>query len=85
MFMTRALFDRVGGFPELELMEDVAISKRLRQVARPTLVTQRLVTSSRRWREAGVLKTIGLMWFLRLMFFIGVNPTTLARWYRFRT
>jgi rSAM/selenodomain-associated transferase 2 len=81
MFMTRAAFDAVGGFPDIALMEDVAMSKRLKRVSRPLGLAARVSTSGRRWDERGVIRTIVLMWRLRLEFFLGVAPSVLARRY----
>ena len=81
MFVRRDAFELAGGFPEIALMEDIALSSRLRRHGRPACLRDRIVTSSRRWENAGVLRTIALMWFLRLAFFLGVDPTRLARIY----
>jgi rSAM/selenodomain-associated transferase 2 len=81
MFMTRAAFDRIGGFPPIALMEDVAASARLKRLGRPLCLSPRVTTSSRRWRQHGVLRTILLMWRLRLAFFFGGDPNSLARHY----
>ena len=81
MFMTRAAFARVGGFPEIALMEDVALSARLKRLGRPLCLSARVTTSGRRWRRHGLLRTILLMWQLRLRYFLGADPTRLARVY----
>jgi len=81
IFVTRAAFERVGGYPEIALMEDIALSKALRRLASPVCLRTRLVTSSRRWEEHGVLRTILLMWWLRLSYALGAEPDRLARLY----
>ncbi len=81
MFVSRALFDRVGGFPRIPLMEDVALSKRLRKCAAPVCLRQRAVASTRRWARHGILKTTLLMWRLRLSYYFGADPARLARIY----
>jgi len=81
IFISRELFDQVGGFPEIPLMEDVAMSKRLKRMARPACLDTAVVTSSRRWEEHGVLRTVLLMWWLRLLYFIGVSPCRLRKLY----
>ncbi|HHZ88787.1 MAG TPA: glycosyltransferase [Chromatiales bacterium] len=81
LYVESSLFDQVGGFPEVPLMEDVAICKRLRKRASPVLVPSFLITSSRRWETQGVLRTIGLMWGLRLLYWFGVSSEVLARCY----
>lgn len=81
LFVSREVFERVGGFPEIPLMEDIAVSKALRRVARPACLRERVVASSRRWEEQGVLRTILLMWELRLRYFFGADPADLVRRY----
>ena len=81
IFVERETFVRVGGFPDIALMEDVAISRRLRAIARPACLRQRVVTSARRWRSNGVARTIVLMWRLRIAFALGADPRRLARRY----
>jgi hypothetical protein len=62
-------------------MEDIALSKRLKRVSRPLCLAARVTTSGRRWETRGVVRTILLMWWLRLAFFLGAHPDTLARRY----
>ncbi len=81
MFMTRAAFDQAGGFPDIALMEDIALSARLKRLGRPLCLSARVTTSCRRWRSQGTLRTILLMWRLRLAFFLGSDPGELARQY----
>jgi rSAM/selenodomain-associated transferase 2 len=81
LFVTRAAFDSVGGFPAIALMEDVAASARLKRVSRPLCLRARVTTSGRRWRRHGILRTILLMWRLRLAYFFGTDPALLARRY----
>ena len=82
LFVDRRLFDELGGYPELSLMEDVALSKRLRKVMPVKCSALPLITSARRWQQRGVLKTIVLMWWLRLAYVLGVSPARLRQWYR---
>ncbi len=81
MFVKRDLFNRVGGFPQLPLMEDVAVSKLLRRKSTPNWITQPVIASSRRWERQGILHTVLLMWWLRLLYFLGVNPARLLSMY----
>jgi len=81
IFVTRAAFASIGGFPEIPLMEDIAISKALRRQAKPACLDTRILTSSRRWEERGAIRTILLMWRLRLAYALGADPTGLARRY----
>lgn len=81
IFVSRALFDEVDGFPRIPLMEDVALSKRLRRLIAPVCLKQRVHVSTRRWAEHGILATTVLMWRLRLRYFLGADPAHLARVY----
>jgi rSAM/selenodomain-associated transferase 2 len=81
MFATRAAFAAGGGFPDIPLMEDVALSKRLKRVSRPLCLAARVIVSGRRFDERGAVRTILLMWRLRLEYWLGVPPATLARRY----
>jgi len=81
IFVTREAFDAVGGFPDLPLMEDIAISRRLKRRCRPFCIATPVVTSGRRWEQNGVLRTILLMWRLRLSYYLGVEPALLAELY----
>ena len=82
IFVTRAAFDAIGGFPHIALMEDVALSRALRSRSRPACLRVPAVTSSRRWERHGIARTIALMWRLRLEYALGADPERLARLYR---
>lgn len=81
MFVRRSAFAAVGGFPELPLMEDIALSHTLRRRGRPLCLDVGLTTSARRWLDGGVLRTIALMWRLRFAYWRGADPEDLARRY----
>jgi len=82
IFVTRDLFLAAGGFPDIPLMEDIALSKALRRhAARPACLRTKLVTSSRRWEENGIWRTILLMWRLRLAYALGADPARLVKRY----
>ena len=81
MFITRAAFTAAGRFPDIPLMEDVALSKRLKRVSRPLCLTARVIVSGRRFDERGAARMILLMWGLRLEYWLGVPPAALARRY----
>ena len=81
-FVRREIFEQFGGFPEQPLMEDVAFSKRLKRVGRIVCLRDKVTTSSRRWEQHGALKTILLMWKLRLYYWLGISPKRLATIYR---
>lgn len=82
IFVTRAAFDAVGGFADQPLMEDIELSRRLRRIGRPACLHARVVTSGRRWQRHGAWRTIGLMWWLRLRYWLGTPAHVLARAYR---
>jgi rSAM/selenodomain-associated transferase 2 len=81
IFVSRKEFDAIGGFPDLPLMEDVAISRRLKRLCRPFCIATPAVTSGRRWEQNGMIRTILLMWRLRLSYYLGVEPALLAELY----
>ena len=81
LFMSRDTFTAVGGFPDIPLMEDVAISRELRKICRPYCSRATVTTSSRRWQQKGVWPTIFLMWKLRWLYFRGRSPEELHRQY----
>jgi hypothetical protein len=80
-FVRRDLFERVGGFPEIDLMEDIALSKILKRHGPPLSLKGPVRTSSRRWEKNGILRTVFLMWRLRVLYFLGQSPERLARIY----
>lgn len=82
IFVTRAAYEALGGFAPIALMEDIEFSRRAKRLSRPALIERRVRTSGRRWERLGVLRTILLMWRLRLAYFSGVDPAQLARRYR---
>ncbi|MFP4607592.1 MAG: TIGR04283 family arsenosugar biosynthesis glycosyltransferase [Thiohalospira sp.] len=83
LFVERAAFAAVGGFPEQPLMEDIALSAALKaRCGRPLCLRARVRTSSRRWEDNGVVRTILLMWGLRLRYWLGADPAVLAARYK---
>lgn len=81
IFVRKQCFQKAGSYADIPLMEDIALSKALRKSAWPVCLHEKLVTSARRWRNQGLVKTIVLMWWLRLAYIAGVSPATLAKWY----
>jgi GT2 family glycosyltransferase len=81
MFVDRVAFAAVGGFPDIDLMEDIVLSRRLKRLGRPLCLRARALTSGRRWEKHGVVRTILTMWRLRLAFFLGAQPDKLAASY----
>lgn len=82
LFVRRDVFERLGGFPDQPLMEDIELSKRLCKVARPVCLSAKVATSGRRWESRGVWRTIFLMWCLRWRYWRGESPERLAEAYR---
>ncbi len=81
IFVHRSLLDAVGGVPRQPLMEDIELSRRLKRLARPLRIRTPIQTSARRWQTRGVLKTMVLMWWLRIRYRFGAAPERLARRY----
>ncbi len=81
IFALRSALNSIGGVPGLALMEDIELSKRLKRVSPPACLRERVATSGRRWDLDGSLRTIVLMWALRLAYYLGVSPEWLARTY----
>lgn len=81
IFARRAVFERLGGFPEIPLMEDVAFSRALKKAGRIACLRARVTSSARRWEKHGAVRTILLMWALKLLYLAGVPPARLKRLY----
>ena len=81
IFVRRAVFDRLGGFPELELCEDLEFSRRMKRAGRVACLRARVTTSARRWNRDGVVRTVVRMWLIRAMYLLGVPPARLKRMY----
>jgi rSAM/selenodomain-associated transferase 2 len=81
IFVRREVFDRLGGFPELELCEDLEFSRRLKRAGRVACLHARVTTSARRWSRDGVVRTVMRMWLIRAMYLMGVPPARLKRMY----
>jgi rSAM/selenodomain-associated transferase 2 len=81
IFVDRIAFAAVGGYPDISLMEDIVLSRRLKRLGRPLCLSARALTSGRRWETHGVVRTILAMWRLRLAFYLGAEPAALASRY----
>jgi rSAM/selenodomain-associated transferase 2 len=81
IFVGRNAFDAVGGFPDQPLMEDIELSRRLKRLAPPACLRERVLTSGRRWETHGVWPSILLMWRLRFDYWRGVPAERLATRY----
>ena len=84
IFVSRAAFEAVGGYPDIPLMEDIVLSRSLKRLSRPVCLEARVTTSGRRWERHGVARTILTMWRLRLAVFLGADPRALALAYGYR-
>ena len=82
LFVRRDVFESAGGYAEIPLMEDIELSARLRRFGRPACLWARVRVSARRWQARGALRTVVLMWRLRLAYFLGADPARLAERYR---
>ncbi len=81
LFVRRHIFEQIGGFVDMPLMEDIDFSRRLKQKGATAALSAAATTSFRRWEQQGPLRTILLMWALRFLYWVGVQPHTLSRWY----
>ncbi|MDX8412503.1 MAG: TIGR04283 family arsenosugar biosynthesis glycosyltransferase [Mariprofundales bacterium] len=81
-FVRRTLFNRLGGFPNQPLMEDIALSRQLKQVGGVACLKTTVTTSCRRWQQHGITRTVLLMWRLRWRYWLGASPESLAHDYR---
>jgi rSAM/selenodomain-associated transferase 2 len=81
IFVRREVFERLGGFPDMELCEDLEFSRRLKRAGRVACLRARVTTSARRWSRDGVLRTVVRMWIIRALYLIGVPPARLKRMY----
>ena len=82
IFITKENFLNANGFADIPLMEDIEFSHRLKKYRKPARLSSALITSSRRWEKHGILRTIFLMWRLRLAYALGADPHKLAALYR---
>ena len=82
IFARREIFARLGGFHEIDLCEDVDFARRLRRAGRIACLRATVVSSARRWREHGLVRTILRMWVIKSLFLLGVSPRWLNRHYR---
>jgi rSAM/selenodomain-associated transferase 2 len=81
IFIDKTLFNTISGFKNIPLMEDIELTRQLKKLSRPACLPDRVITSSRRWEENGIVKTVLLMWMLRFLYFIGISPFVLQKLY----
>jgi GT2 family glycosyltransferase len=82
LFIKASAFKRIGGFPEIPIMEDFELIRRLRRLGKINIIPMPVLTSARRWQKLGVLKTTLINQLTILAYFLGISPERLARWYR---
>jgi rSAM/selenodomain-associated transferase 2 len=81
IFVRRRIFEEMGGFPDIPIMEDIAFSRALKKKGRIACLRSRVLTSARRWEQEGVWRTILKMWLLRFLFLMGISPVRLKQFY----
>ena len=81
IFLSRTNFEKIGGFPDVPILEEMEFSKGLRRLGKTTLLTPCIHISSRRWEARGIARTTLNNWFITLLYFLGVSPEKLARLY----
>ena len=81
IFVRREIFERLGGFPNIEICEDLDFARRLKRAGKVACLRSRVVTSTRRWQRSGLIRTVMRMWLIRLSYLAGVSPARLQRWY----
>ena len=81
LFVRHEVFDRMGGFPDIPLMEDIAFCRALKRIGGVACLRSRVITSARRWERDGVWRTIFKMWSLKVCYLAGVSPMRLKRFY----
>ena len=82
IFVDRVIFEKIGGFPQIAIMEDIALSRKLKSSGSMVRVRTPVETSARRWEIDGYMRTIALMSMMRLLYWSGVSPTRLAKLYK---
>jgi rSAM/selenodomain-associated transferase 2 len=81
IFIKKSVFKDIGGYLEILLMEDIELSKKMKRKGRIVCLDDRVITSARKWKEEGIVKTILLMWFLRFLYFLKISPIFLSKIY----
>lgn len=81
IFIRKSVFKDIGGYLEIPLMEDIALSKKMKRTGRVVCLEHSAITSARKWKEEGIIKTILLMWFLRFLYFFKISPIFLSKIY----
>ncbi len=82
IFLKATVFQDIGGFPNLPIMEDFELIRRLRSQGQITIISASVLTSGRRWQKLGVVKTTLINQLIIVGYFLGISPQQLVRWYR---
>ena len=82
IFLMRADFEKIGGFPEIPILEEMEFSKALRRLGKTTLITPHIHISARRWETKGIIRTTFNNWLITLLYFLKLSPVHLAKLYR---
>jgi rSAM/selenodomain-associated transferase 2 len=82
LFMKKSIFEAIGGFADLPIMEDFILVRRLRRMGKIAILPAAVITSPRRWLHFGILKTWWVNQMIIIAFYLGIPPERLARWYR---
>jgi len=81
IFVRRRIFEELGGFPDIPLMEDIAFCRALKCKGKVACLRSRVITSARRWDEEGLWRTVLKMWTIKLLYLAGVSPMKLKQYY----
>ncbi len=84
IFVRKSVFEKMNGYAEIPLMEDMDFGKRLKREGKIVILPFRIITSARRWYDEGILKNVTRNWMLQILWSFGVSPETLKKWYRFK-
>ncbi len=84
IFVRRNVFQKIGGYKEIPLMEDMDFCSRLKKEGDVIILPYRINTSARRWIEEGKAKNLFRNWLLQIGYKLGFSPDTLAQWYEFK-
>lgn len=82
LFMKKNTFEQIGGFPEIDIMEDFALAGKLRKAGHIRIVSEKVITAGRRWQKLGVMKTTLINQGIIIGYLLGRSPASLANWYR---
>jgi rSAM/selenodomain-associated transferase 2 len=81
IFARKKIFDSLGGFPDMPICEDLDFARRLKRAGHVACLRSKVITSARRWRQGGIMRTAMRMWIIRSLYLAGVSPKRLARMY----